>query len=112
MGRFRLGNRSGMDFGISQSSVGILTCCCGLGCRHLSRSGLVRCRSAFVGAFCLNLLGVEHAICSVRAFDQILRVVLECVARRLSAAIRNMKLQSLLIDREISSCTLPANAAW
>src|SRR5947207_1068644 len=29
-----------------------------------------------------------------------------------SAAIRNLQLQSLLIDLEISSCTLPANAAW
>lgn len=101
-----------MGFGVSQSSVGILTCWRQLrSWRFGGRSGLIRRGRIFRGALCLNLLGVKNAIGAVRAFDQSLCVVLERVWRRFGTAIRNLKLQALLIDLEVGAGALTANAA-
>ena len=59
----------------------------------------------------LNLLRVKDTIAGVGAFDKSLGVVLECVRRRLGAAIRNLQLEPLLIDLEVGSGAFAVNAA-
>jgi len=111
-GCFGMGMRSGMGFGIRQSSVGILTCWSRLaGC--FGRGRLVRRWCVLRRAFGLNLLGVKDAIGAVVSpYDKSLGIVLERIRRRLSASIGNLKFQALFIDLEIGACALSANATW